>query len=313
MTQSLSDTLPEEMREIVYVDLRIDYAFKLVFGTPGNEDLLLHLVQALLPDKQIDSVSLVSQEQVGLRPDARKTAVDVKCHTDHNETFIIEMQIKGQEDFRDRMIFYSSFPIINGLRKGDNTYQLTPLYMVAITDFLIPGIPPNEDLINHYTIQSIKYNGVEFSDSIHYLTVELPKLTKNLPEVKETVNWVFYTIKNIGHMREMPSEYKGSYLEKIFSLSKFAAMSEQDQSIILAEYKRLHDDLSWRYYTEKNATEKGLAEGREKGLAEGRAEGRAEGLMEVTRRMLAKGMYIAAISEITLLTKEEILRLSGQD
>ncbi len=32
---------------IVYIDPRIDYAFKLIFGTPGNEDLLLRLVQAL--------------------------------------------------------------------------------------------------------------------------------------------------------------------------------------------------------------------------------------------------------------------------
>ena len=34
---------------IVFIDPRIDYAFKLIFGTPGNEDLLLRLVQAILP------------------------------------------------------------------------------------------------------------------------------------------------------------------------------------------------------------------------------------------------------------------------
>ena len=51
-------------------------------STLGNEDLLLHLVQAILPDKGIVSVSLEPQEQIPLRPEARRSVVDVRCGTD---------------------------------------------------------------------------------------------------------------------------------------------------------------------------------------------------------------------------------------
>ena len=43
---------------IKYIDLRYDFAFKTIFGTPGNEDLLLMLINAILPEKNIKSVIL---------------------------------------------------------------------------------------------------------------------------------------------------------------------------------------------------------------------------------------------------------------
>ena len=288
---------------IVFIDPRIDYAFKLIFGTPGNEDLLLYLVRAILPDKGIVSVSLEPQEQVPLRPEARRSVVDVRCGTDDGCELIIEMQVRSQDDFTDRMVFYSSFPIINRLQRGDNTsYALTPLYMVGITDFFIPGVISNHDLINHYTIRNIKDNGIEFTDSVHFITVELPKMTRTLSEVKNTAEWILYTIKNMGSMKEMPSEYKGSYLEKMFQLSKFASMDEMNQKEYLARYMWEVDQRSQL----RSARNEGLAEGLAEGHSEGLVEGEAKGLRDTARRMKAKGMDVGTISELTTLSPEEI-------
>ena len=55
--------------------------------------------------------------------------------------------------------------------------------------------------------------------------------------------------------------------------------------------------------------EKGLAEGREKGLAEGRAEGRIEALLEMARKMLAAGMPVEQIAELTGLAVETLCEL----
>ena len=51
------------------------------------------------------------------RPDARRSVVDVRCRTDDGSELIIEMQVRSQDDFTDRMVFYSSFPIINRLQR----------------------------------------------------------------------------------------------------------------------------------------------------------------------------------------------------
>ena len=55
--------------EFKFIDLRIDWAFKYVYGSPGNEDLLLSLIDAILPEKHIRKVELRQQEQI---PDNHK-------------------------------------------------------------------------------------------------------------------------------------------------------------------------------------------------------------------------------------------------
>lgn len=306
MVQTSSELLRlARSKGIVYVDPRIDYAFKLLFGTPGNEDLLLRLVQAILPEKHIAAVELTAQEQVGPRPDARRSVIDVKCKTDDGSDLIIEMQIKEQEDFTDRMVFYSSFPIINRLQIGENGYNLTPLYVIGITDFIIPNIKENDHLINHYMILNDN-TGIPLTDSIHYITVELPKLTKTLSEVKDTEEWILYTIKHIGAMKRMPGEYRGSYLEKFFELSKFAAMDELTQEEYLARFMFETDQKSFL----RTAHNKGVAEGMEKGLEQGLQQGANEARLQTARRMLERGFGPETIADVTQLTLAEIHSLS---
>jgi predicted transposase/invertase (TIGR01784 family) len=48
---------------------------------------------------------------------------------------------------------------------------------------------------------------------------------------------------------------------------------------------------------------------REAAVAEGRAEGKTEGKFEVTRAMLARGMSISDIADITGLNERDILSL----
>ena len=278
---------------ITFIDPRIDYAFKLIFGTPGNEDLLLMLVRSILPDKNIVSVSLEAQEQVGLRKDSRRGIIDVKCTTEAGERLIIEMQIKPQNDFGDRMVFYSSFPISNLLHRGDDNYKLTPIYVIGITDFIIPDVKPNDNLINQYTIRNVKDNGGVLSKNVNYVTVELPKLTKTFAEAKETGELVLYTIKHMGEMKEMPREYAGSGLEKMFGLSNFANMTDAEQYEYLSRFMYERDAKSSRRYAQ------------EVGYAEGLAEGKAED----ARKMKELGLDPSVIQQVTGLSPEQIQTL----
>ena len=65
--------------------------------------------------------------------------------------------------------------------------------------------------------------------------------------------------------------------------------------------------------------EKGLAEGMEKGLAEGMEKGLVKGLekgmnkrsLEIARKMLANGMDVATVMEITGLSESQLQQLKG--
>ena len=65
--------------------------------------------------------------------------------------------------------------------------------------------------------------------------------------------------------------------------------------------------------------EKGMAEGMKKGLAEGVEKGLAEGMekgmnkrsLEIARKMLANGMDVAMVMEITGLSESQLQQLKG--
>lgn len=283
----------ENSQNITFIDLRLDYAFKLVFGTPGNEDLLLKLIDAILPERHFTSVSLSTNERVGQRPDSHRAIYDIFATTSDGSDVTIEMQFGEQDDFNRRMVFYSSFPVQNHILKGSQSFNFPNVYVIGITDFILSGVPENDDMINQYAVINKKYQEIPLCNELTYVTVELPKLKKSLRELETPAEYMLYAIRNIGEMTEMPEEYKGKGLDKLFELCKFANMTLAEQRQYLAEFMAEIDEKS-RLRTAIN-----------KGLAEGRAEGRAE----VAKSMLANGLDKEMISKCTGLSAEEIARL----
>ena len=56
----------------------------------------------------------------------------------------------------------------------------------------------------------------------------------------------------------------------------------------------------------------GHIEGKREGHLEGKKEGKKEGKIETAQAMLAKGMEIELIAEITELSQEQLLQLKAQ-
>ena len=300
--------------DIVFVDLRIDYAFKLIFGTPGNEDLLLLLLDSILPEKHIRSVELASTDQVGDSPLGRKSIYDIRCTAECGD-FVVEMQFERQDDFADRMVFYSSFPLRSRLLKGGDSYKLTPLYIIGILDFILPEVESNDEAINHYMIRTQK--GISLTESLHYVTVELPKISRDLHKLESRAEKLFYTIKNIGKMKSVPEELNGIGFEKIFEITKFAAMSNKTQEEYLAEFMAEMDARSQLRTARNDGLEEGRSEGRAEGRIEGRAEGKAigreegrlEAKLETAKNLKSMNLSIEAIAAATGLTEDQVRQL----
>lgn len=295
----------------VFIDLRLDYAFALTFGKPGNEDLLLRLINAILPHLGITSVALANQGEVGPGLKSRKAILDVHCITSAQEEILIEMQCAGQIDFGERMIFYSTFPIQNGIRRGkrgSGAYLFPEVYVIGITDFVMEKSKGLKEPINLYSIRNEKYGDIGLSDNIHYVTVELPKLKSQ--EMPHPEQLILYGIRDIGAMKEMPQEYKDAGLQKLFEICKFAALNKEEQMEYLHEFMKKLTEESVLYTARLKGTEEGFAEGLEKGIAEGRAKGRAEGRVEgkaeTARNLKQLGVPPETIAKATGLSAEEI-------
>lgn len=199
--------------DIHFIDMKMDYSFKLLFGTEGNEDLLLMLVNCFIPDKHIVSVRLGTQERVGDRRKKKRVIYDVYCTTDDGTSLILEMQYKDRDDMSDRMLFYSSFPVRDQLSSGADDFNLKPIYVIEILNYTMPDNEKYPDVINYYSILN-KKSLVEFTNKLNFVTIELPKFTKTLPELQTLTDKLLFCIRYLDSFCEIPRELVCPELEK---------------------------------------------------------------------------------------------------
>ena len=120
-----------------YINPYTNYGFKLLFGTEPNKDITLELVNALLQGKEvIKSLTLLPTEQLGDTKDDRRSVFDIYCENENGEKIIIEMQKADQQWFKDRSVYYSSFPIHQQGEKGQWSFGLKAVYTIGILDFV---------------------------------------------------------------------------------------------------------------------------------------------------------------------------------
>lgn len=307
--------------DVKFIDLKRDFAFKWTFGTEGHEDLLLMLIDSLLPDKHVCSVTLGAQEQTPDREDAQGGIYDIYCETDDGSSLTIEMQVCSQKDFNDRMVFYSSFPIRNRVGQGAVSdykliknkskisekhllsvrYKLPPIYVIGLVNFELTGLGKSDKIIRHFSIREDDGKNEQFTDSIHYVTVELPKFQRSKMELKSKQDYMLYAIKNIGEMEDIPEEFIGKGFDKLFKVCSFANMSEDLQM----KYVR-HMMAEW---DREGQLATAIMDGEERGEARGLAKGRAEEKAKNAKAMKQNGLDISLISEITGLTEKQIKEL----
>ena len=102
-----------------YINPHTDFGFKRLFGSEFNKELLISFLNALFRGEQdVKDVTYLNSEQLGDRADARRAIFDVYCENQKGEKFIVEMQNVYQEFFKDRTIYYSTFPIREQAQRG---------------------------------------------------------------------------------------------------------------------------------------------------------------------------------------------------
>ena len=95
-----------------YLDPFTDFGFKRIFGQEASKPLLRDFLNALLPPTaQIRELSFKNTEQPGLGLTDRKAIFDIYCESETGEKFIVELQKAKQNYFKDRTVFYSTYPI----------------------------------------------------------------------------------------------------------------------------------------------------------------------------------------------------------
>lgn len=290
-----------------YISLLTDFGFKRIFGTKPNKDLLINFLNSLFEGEQvIKDVRYLNSEHIGDVFAERKAIFDVYCENEHGEKFIVEMQNAYQKYFKDRSLFYSTFPIREQAPKGsDWNFKLDHVYTVALLNFDLDEEAFDKDDINHDVGLLDKKTFKVFNDKLTFKYVEIAKFDKQEKDLITLYDKWLYVLKNLSYLDKRPAALKEKIFSKLFEEAEIAKFSS-------AELREYEDSLK-AYRDVKNsidtALEKGRAEGREEGRAEGRAEGERGMALLIARKLLAQGMDVKTVAGMTGLSEEELDRL----
>ena len=291
-----------------YISLLTDFGFKRIFGKKPNKMLLIDFLNALFDGEQVvRDVTYLNSEHVGDVYAERKAIFDVYCENERGEKFIVEMQNAFQEFFKDRSLFYSTFPIREqGVKGSDWDFHLNHVYTIALLNFDMHDPAFARDQLSHTVKLCDTYTHKVFYDKLEFIYVEIAKFDKTVDELSTTFEKWLYVLKNLSRLDNQPQSLRDKVFDRLFTQAEIAKFNPRE----LREYedsRKAYRDLKNCLDTAmREGIEKGRTEGRAEGRAEGIAEGRAEGIAIAVKAMYSNGMNVEAIAATMNMTPEKV-------
>ena len=284
-----------------YVNFYTDFAFKKLFGTEVNKDLLISFLNSMFNGRElITDLTYLNTEHMGTSEFDRKAVFDVYCENEKGEKFLVEMQRGEQQFFKDRSIFYSTFPIREQAQRGTEwNCRLKAVYTIGILNFCFDR--NNPEYFHHEVKLTDTKTGEVFYDKLCYVYLEMPKFTKTEDELETLFDKWLYAIRHLPTLLKRPEALQEKVFQRFFEAAEIAKFNKQERLEYEDTLKAYRD---W-YSVMETAEKKGEAKGR----AEGRAEGEAQKTVEIARNLKACGVDVATIAQTTGLSKEDISAL----
>ncbi len=206
------------------------------------------------------------------------------------------MQKAKQNFFKDRSVFYTSFPIQDQSKRGDWDYKLTPVYLVGILDFQFDKADTSEELLHPVELKD--QHCQVFYDKLKYIYIELPKFKKTEEELKTHFDKWLYVLTHLSKLQERPPKLQERVFKRLFESAEIANFSKEE----LKDYEE-----SLKVYRDmKNVVDTARDEGEKEGREEGIAEGEPRNQLKIATLMKQKGSSIEFISEVTGLSSAKI-------
>lgn len=278
-----------------YINPFTDFGFKKIFGEEASKILLIDFLNALLLQKnKIVDLIFKNTELLGQTDTDRKVIYDIYCENEIGEKFIVELQKAKQNYFKEKTIYYSTFPIREQAEKGEWNYNLKSVYCIGILDFTFDDYEesPEKNEVVH-TIKLKNQNGNIFYEKLTYIYIEMPNFKKAENELTTRLDkWLFF-IKNLEDFQNMPAIFSDEIFTKAFEkaeLAKFGAVDLDNYETSLKIYRDLKGVIDTAF-------------------DEGKIEGKLEKKVEIAKALKENGVPNHIIIKTTGLTEEEINEL----
>ena len=240
-----------------YINPLTDFGFKRLFGTEPNKNLLIDFLNVILPPQhRVKDLTYRSTENLGNTPLDRKAVFDLYCQSEKGEKFIVEMQKAKHNYFKDRSIYYASFPIQDQAEKGDWNYKLDPVYTIGILDFVFDEDKNDDNLL--HIVELKDQNCKVFYEKLKFIYLELPKFKKTIDQLNDHFDKWLFLLKHLPDLEEPPLPLQENVFMQLFEVARITNFSPSEREAY---------ENSLKYYRDMNGV---IETAREEGIQEGK-------------------------------------------
>jgi predicted transposase/invertase (TIGR01784 family) len=275
-----------------YLNPYTDFGFKKLFGEEGSKDFLKDFLNQLLPSyHQVVELTFKNPEKIPGTPKERKAIFDIYCQNAKGERFIVEMQKAKVNFFKDRSLFYSTFPIKEQARKGGWDFKLMPVYFIAILDFQYDEKEEEAKFRRDVCLKD--QDGDIFYDKLHFKFLQMPLFKKQEHELETHFDKWVYFLKNLENFDHIPAILNEPIFQKGFEIAELSHLKPKQ----FDDYQK----SLLEYWEVKNVKDTAFGEGVEKGMI--------EGIKKVAKSLKDNQVELKIIMATTGLSESEIEKL----
>ena len=260
-----------------FINPKIDFAFKKIFGSAQSNDILISFLNAILYEGRsiIESLEILDPYLGPQIAGVKNSYLDVKALLNDGTFVIIEMQVLKVQAFGKRVLYNAAKTYALQLTRGELYQQLRPVIALTITDFeMFSG---HQDVISHFVFKERTRLSDYLQNDIELVFVELPKFKKELDQLENITDKWIYFIKTSGTLNEVPQTMATvPQIQKAFEMANEVSLT-QDELNTLQQQEFFAQDQ-----------ESSVAVGREEGRQEGRQEAQIEFIMISLNRLLGQ-------------------------
>ena len=283
-----------------YVNLLSNSGFKAVFGDRANKDVVMSVINMLLPDgKCVEDIEYAPTEHQGQLDENKEFRYDFMCRGTDGSFFIVEVQNSPEDFWFKRTVSYASRVYDRQNHRGKE-YDVPPVFLIGLMGIEVKHSDPDcwkDRFVSEYTFRE-KLTGELQDDTIFIIFAELMRFDKELTECGNDLEKMLYVIKNGWRLQNQPAELQDEIFRRLFEACDIPRFSEEKR---IKYDKDMYDER--RYNGELSAARKeGLKTGRE----EGREEGRREARLESALKLKELGVAVEIIAQATGLQPDEL-------
>ncbi len=291
------------------LNLKVDFAFKNVFGNKSHINSLKYLLYTILgySDDRFEEINILNTEQIKDYDDGKETRLDILVKLKNGEYINIEMQMDNITSNEKRFLYYWSIVYNRQLKAGERYDKLAKTISINLLDYELKN---SEKMHSVYHITEDE-SGRIFTDMLEIHTIELPKLNKTntlKEENQDFIRLMKFISSESEEERKMLARQKAE-LKEIINLMDTMTDDDEQWFAYLSRQKFLRDQITKEYYWQTKIKEaKKALEKSEKQLKESEKllQEKERKLIESEKRGMVKALLMQNMSDEEIMEMVDI-------